>query len=303
MNIIGKRRLYFLISLLVMVPGLISLGLYGLNLSIDFTGGSRMSVLFDKSVGNEQVDFIKSGLEDQKIKVSAIEKTDKVVIVRTSPMDQKQNNEFVKDLTNKYKDAKQQEFSTIGPTIGRETTVNALKAVVFAAILVVMYISLVFRKVPKPASSIRFGVSTIVALIHDVLVVVGIFSLLGHFLNVEIDALFVTALLTVIGFSVHDTIVVFDRIRENLGKNVNESFAQVVNDSILQTIGRSLNTSITVLLVLFALLLFGGESIRWFVVALIIGIASGTYSSIFNASPILVVWHEWSLKRNRNKNN
>src|SRR3989344_6770616 len=194
MNIIGKRRLYFLISLLVMVPGLISLVLYGLNLSIDFTGGSRMSVLFDKSVGNEQVDFIKSGLEDQKIKVSAIEKTDKVVIVRTSPMDQKQNNEFVKDLTNKYKDAKQQEFSTIGPTIGRETTVNALKAVVFAAILVVMYISLVFRKVPKPASSIRFGVSTIVALIHDVLVVVGIFSLLGHFLNVEIDALFVTAL-------------------------------------------------------------------------------------------------------------
>ena len=170
---------------------------------------------------------------------------------------------------------------------------------ILASVLIIVYISLVFRKVPKPASSIRFGVSAIFALIHDVLVVVGVFSLLGHFLNVEIDSLFVTALLTVIGFSVHDTIVVFDRIRENLGKNVNESFSQVVNNSILQTIGRSLNTSITVLLVLFALLLFGGESIRWFVVALIIGIASGTYSSIFNASPILVVWHEWSLKRNK----
>lgn len=176
---------------------------------------------------------------------------------------------------------------------------NALKAVVVASLLVVVYISLVFRKVPKPASSIRFGVSAIIALVHDVLVVVGIFSILGHFLNVEIDSLFVTALLTVIGFSVHDTIVVFDRMRENLEKNGGGNFAKVANDSIVQTIGRSLNNSITVLLVLFALLLFGGESIRWFVVALIIGMLSGTYSSIFNATPILVVWHEWSLRRSK----
>lgn len=298
MNIIGKRKLYFLISFLVMLPGLISLALYGLNLSIDFTGGSRMSVSFSKNVGQEQIDFIKTNLEKQKIKVSSVEQRGKQLIIRTSPIEQKQNEKFDKDLKSKYKGAVVEEFSTIGPTIGKETTVNAIKAVILASILIVVYISLVFRKVPKPASSIRFGISTIIALIHDVLVVVGVFSILGHFLNVEVDALFVTALLTVIGFSVHDTIVVFDRIRENLGKNVNESFSQVVNDSILQTIGRSLNTSITVLLVLFGLLLFGGESIRWFVVALIVGIASGTYSSIFNASPILVVWHEWSLKRN-----
>lgn len=257
-----------------------------------------MTVSFSKNVTTEQTLFIKSSLEEQRIKVFSVEPSDKLAIIRTSQIDQKQNNEIVKNLTSKFKDVKQQEFSTIGPTIGGETTVNAIKAVILASVLIIVYISLVFRKVPKPASSIRFGVSAIFALIHDVLVVVGVFSLLGHFLNVEIDSLFVTALLTVIGFSVHDTIVVFDRIRENLGKNINESFAQVVNDSILQTIGRSLNTSITVLLVLFALLLFGGESIRWFVVALIIGIASGTYSSIFNASPILVVWHEWSLKRN-----
>lgn len=258
-----------------------------------------MTVSFSKNVTTEQTLFIKSSLEEQRIKVFSVEPSDKLAIIRTSQIDQKQNNEIVKSLTSKFKDAKQQEFSTIGPTIGGETTLNAIKAVILASILIIVYISLVFRKVPKPASSIRFGVSAIFALIHDVLVVVGVFSLLGHFLNVEIDSLFVTALLTVIGFSVHDTIVVFDRIRENLGKNVNESFAQVVNDSILQTIGRSLNTSITVLLVLFTLLLFGGESIRWFVVALIVGIASGTYSSIFNASPILVVWHEWSLKRNK----
>ncbi len=297
MDIIGKRKIWFAISLLIMVPGLISLSLYGLNLSIEFTGGSRMSVSFSKPVTDDETKFIKENLEQRKIKVSTIEKSNNLAIVRTSQIDQKQNNEFVKSVTAKYKNAKQQEFSTIGPTIGGETTLNAIKATILASILIVIYISLVFRKVPKPASPIRFGVSAVIALIHDVLVVLGIFSILGHFLHVEIDSLFVTALLTVIGFSVHDTIVVFDRIRENLGKNTSSNFAQVVNDSILQTIGRSLNTSITVLLVLFALLLFGGESIRWFVVALIIGVASGTYSSIFNASPILVVWHEWNLKR------
>ena len=299
MNIIGRKKLYFAISLLVMIPGLISLVLYGLNLSFEFTGGSRITVSFPKEVNSEQTKFIEKNLKDQKIKVASVEQRGKQLIVRTSPIEQKQNEKFDKGLKNKYKDAVIEEFSTVGPTIGRETTINAIKAVILASVLIVVYISLVFRKVPKPASSIRFGISTVIALIHDVLVVVGVFSLLGHFLNIEIDSLFVTALLTVIGFSVHDTIVVFDRIRENLGKNVNESFAQVVNDSILQTIGRSLNTSITVILVLFALLLFGGESIRWFVVALIVGIASGTYSSIFNASPILVVWHEWSLRRNR----
>lgn len=300
MNIIGRKKLYFAISLLVMIPGLISLALYGLNLSIEFTGGSRMSVSFPQEVTVEQKDFIRTNLEEQNVKVSSIETSKKLAIVRTAQIDQKQNNKFIKSLNAKYKGAVQQEFSTIGPTIGGETTRNAVKAVVVASLLVVVYISLVFRKVPKPASSIRFGVSTVVALIHDVLVVVGVFSLLGHFLHVEIDSLFVTAVLTIIGFSVHDTIVVFDRIRENLEKNGGGNFEKTVNDSILQTIGRSLNTSITVLLVLFALLLFGGESIRWFVVALIVGMLSGTYSSIFNASPILVVWHEWSLKRNQN---
>lgn len=298
-DIIGKKYLWFAISLLIMVPGLISLALYGLNLSIDFTGGSRMSVSFPKPVTDEETKFIRESLEKRSIKVATVERAQKLAIVRTSPMDQKQNNEFIKSLVFKYKDVKQQEFSTIGPTIGGETTTNAVKAVIVASLLVVVYISLVFRKVPKPASSIRFGISTVVALIHDVLVVVGVFSLLGHFLHVEVDSLFVTAVLTVIGFSVHDTIVVFDRIRENLGKSSSDPFAKVVNDSILQTIGRSLNTSITVLLVLFALLLFGGESIRWFVVALMVGMISGTYSSIFNASPILVVWHEWSVKRNK----
>ncbi len=297
MNIIGHKKIFFAISLAVMIPGIISLILFGLNTSIDFTGGSRMKVSFPQNVEDSQKEFVVKSLESQKIKVISTEPSGKLLIVRTSQMEQKQNTKFKEALAGEFKRAKQEEFSTIGPVIGKETTVNAIKAVVIASLLIVIYISLVFRKVPKPASSIRFGVSAIFALIHDVLVVLGVFSILGYLFNVEIDALFVTALLTIIGFSVHDTIVVFDRIRENLDKGSSDNFAKVVNDSILQTIGRSLNTSITVLLVLFALLLFGGESIRWFVVALMVGIASGTYSSIFNASPILVVWHEWSLKR------
>jgi preprotein translocase subunit SecF len=300
MDIIGKKKIYFAFSILIMLPGIVGLVIFGLNLSIDFTGGSRMKIAYEKSVDEANKDFVESTLESQNIRVISQEPSGNILIVRTSTIDEKQNSVFVKKLTSKYGNASVEEFSTVGPTIGKETTLNAIKAVVVAALLVVVYISWVFRKVPKPASSIRFGVSTILALVHDVLVTVGVFSILGYLFNVEIDALFITALLTIIGFSVHDTIVVFDRIRENLGKGSSANFDKVVNDSILQTIGRSLNTSLTVLMVLFALLLFGGESIRWFVVALIVGIASGTYSSIFIASPILVVWHDWSLKRSRN---
>lgn len=214
-------------------------------------------------------------------------------------MDQKQNANFVTELSKKFKDAKETQFETIGPAIGEETTANAIKAVIFASILIILYITWSFRSVPKPASSLRFGVCAIIALIHDILVVVGIFAILGRFFSVEVDSLFVTALLTVIGFSVHDTIVVFDRIRENLKRMAGVPFSQIVNESILQTLDRSLNTSLTVILVLFALLLFGGETIRWFVVALLIGIISGTYSSIFNASPLLVLWHELAEKRKK----
>lgn len=299
MDIIGKKKIFFALSLLVMLPGIIGLFIFGLNLSIDFTGGSRMTIAFEKNVDDSQKAFVEKSLESQNIKVISQEPSGKLLIVRSSTIDEKQNTKFVSDLKSKYENASVEEFSTIGPTIGKEITINAIKAVTIAALLVVVYISYVFRKVPKPASSIRFGVSTIIALIHDVLITIGVFSLLGYLFNVEIDALFVTALLTIIGFSVHDTIVVFDRIRENLEKSSSEHFATVVNDSILQTFGRSLNTSITVLLVLFALILFGGESIRWFVVALIVGIASGTYSSIFIASPVLVAWHNWSLKRKK----
>lgn len=301
MDIISKKYWYFLISLIIIIPGMIAFFLWGLNLSIDFTGGSRLTLSFKNGVNAKAVNAVKDTLSKQKIKVYSIQESDKLLFVKTQVIEQNQNKKFLESLKGKVKDFKQEEFETIGPTIGSETTTNAILAIIIASILIVLYISFSFRKVPKPASSFRFGVCAIAALIHDVLVVIGLYALLGHFFGVETDSLFLTAMLTIIGFSVHDTIVVFDRIRENLKRTVNMPFAKVVNESILQTLDRSLNTSLTVILVLSALLFFGGETIRWFVVALLIGIISGTYSSIFNASPLLVIWHEWSEKRKKKK--
>src|SRR5680860_88703 len=297
MDIIGKRNWYFLISLLVLIPGIISLFVFGLNLSIDFTGGSRITFSLPKVASSVEIDKIRSAFEEENIKVSTIEKSSNLVFVRTQPIDQVQDTKVINKLNSEIKNFKQEEFETIGPTIGAETTSNAVKAVIIASFLIVLYITLSFRKVPKPASSFRFGVCAIIALVHDTLVVVGAFAIFGYFFGVEIDSLFVTAILTVIGFSVHDTIVVFDRIRENLKRMGATSFPQVVNDSILQTVDRSLNTSLTVILVLLAMLLFGGASIKWFVVALLVGITTGIIFLFFIAAAFLVVWQNWSQKR------
>jgi len=248
-NLMKFKWLFFGISLLVIMPGIYSLARYGLKLSIDFTGGTRV----EKNAAGEIISS-----------------------------------------------------ETVGPVIGAETTQKAVGAVGAASLAIILYIAYAFREIPKPYSPWKFGICAVVALIHDVLVVVGMFSLLGHFYNVEIDSLFVTALLTIIGFSVHDTIVVFDRIRENLsktalpaGRQAANYFEEVVNESILQTLARSLSTSLTVVFTLLALILFGGESIMWFVAALLIGIISGTYSSIFNAAPLLVVWENLSKRASK----
>lgn len=301
MNIIGKKNLYFTISLLVIIPGIISLFLFGLNLSIDFTGGSRIIVSQQGKITKGELSQMTSILQSEGVKVSTSQTTSSTprdqAIFRTSLLSPKIHAKIISDLQKTIPLLKEDAFDSIGPTIGSETTANAVKGIVIASILIVLFIAWSFRQVPKPASSWRFGMCAIIALLHDVLVVVGIFSILGHFFGVEVDSLFVTAVLTVIGFSVHDTIVVFDRIRENLKRTNNTRFSAVVNSSILQTLGRSLNTSLTVLLVLLALLFFAGESTRLFIVALLIGILSGTYSSIFNAAPLLVVWHEISSEK------
>src|SRR6266581_2549806 len=272
LNIIGKKNWYFLFSFLVIVPGLVSLSLWGLKFSIDFTGGSRMTLLFPKTVNEKIITDVKGIFIQDNVEVVTVQSSGKRIFVRTKPLNEKQTVKLLAGLHAKVGDFKQEEFETIGPVIGKEITLNAFKSIIFSSVLIVLYIAWSFRKVPKPVSSWRFGICAIIALVHDVLVLLGIFSLLGHFAGVEVDSLFVTAVLTVIGFSVHDTIVVFDRIRENLRRTTGLPFSQVVNDSILQTLVRSLNTSLTAMLVLFTLLVFGGESIRWFVVALLVGI-------------------------------
>jgi preprotein translocase SecF subunit len=188
-----------------------------------------------------------------------------------------------------------QNKSTAGAAIGAETTRNAILAVLAASVAIMFFIAYAFRKVGSVQRSFRFGVSAIIALLHDVLVVLGLWAIFGRFFDFKVDSLFLTAVLTVVGFSVHDTIVVFDRIRENLSRRTSESFEQIVDASLIQTMSRSINTSLTVLITLTALVLFGGASIREFTLALLIGILSGTYSSIFNASMILTVWEtgEW----------
>lgn len=297
-NIVAKRNIFFLISAIAIIPGLISLGLWGLKFSQDFTGGSLIEIRVQKS-GKENVqDEIKKTAKTSKIEIATIqETTQNTLLIRTKPISQSQNKNFQTALNKKYKEIDEIRFETVGPTIGKETTEKAIQAVLIASLAIVIYITISFRKIPKPYSSWKFGVCAVVALLHDTILVIGIFSIFGHFFGVEVDSLFLTALLTIMGFSIHDTIVVFDRVRENLLKMSGQSFGSIVNESILQTLGRSLSTSMTVLFTLTALLLFGGESIHWFVIALIIGIISGTYSSIFNAAPLLVVWQERGKKK------
>lgn len=281
-NLMRYKNLYFILSLFIILPGLYFLITSGVKLGIDFTGGALLEYKFEQQVN----------LDDLKKYGQVTPSADNSYIIRSKPLEQNQINEIKKNLTDKYGKVEERRIENVGPIIGAELKQKALLALIIASAAIVLYIAWSFRKVPKPASSWRFGITAIIALIHDVLMVIGIFAILGKFLGVEIDTLFVTALLTVLGFSVHDTIVVFDRIRENLTKHIGKKFIEVANLSVIQTLGRSLNTSLTVVFVLVALLLFGGETIKWFVVALLIGIISGTYSSIFNATALLVLWEE-----------
>lgn len=292
MNIIKYKWLYLVFSLLVLVPGIISLVIYGLNLSIDFTGGSVFLYQLTSLVNKDDLKkvFEENSVSVENISVDISNKT----IVRTKSVDADTSEKVKNAISQQLPDAKLLSFETVGPVVGRETTKNAFVALTWASIGILLYIAYAFRNVPKPYSSFRFGASAVIAMLHDALVVLGIFSILGHFHKIEVDSLFITAVLTVIGFSVHDTIVVFDRIRENLRKLPgNWGFEEIVNYSLVETLNRSLATSLTVIFTLSALFVLGGESIKTFVLALLIGIVSGTYSSIFNATPILVIWEEY----------
>ena len=292
MNIVKHRYIYFAISLVVIIPGMIALLVWGFPLAIDFTGGSLLDITFSGQAPQPaQILEVYSqfGLGDSQVQTSGTHE----VIIRSKDMTEDQKAQIVDAMQQKFNQTiTVQSFETVGPSIGREVAARAADAVGLAAIGIMAYITYAFRGVPH---AFRFGVAAIIAMLHDVAVVVGVEAILGHFLGWEVDSLFLTALLTVIGFSVHDTIVVFDRIRENSNIYRRLPFETVVNHSVVQTLDRSINTQLTVMLTLLSLALFGGITIRHFVVTLLVGVFSGTYSSIFNASPILVVWEnrEW----------
>jgi preprotein translocase subunit SecF len=295
MNIIGKRKIWYAISTLMIIPGLISLVMFGLKLGIDFNSG-QLSVV-QGNVSNQKVEEAAAGLGFKDIQVvqSGSNQT-QIRFQDPTPQEKHEANHQKFKAALADKGITELSFDSVGPTVSSAIARNAIISLLLVSLAIVLYIAYAFRNAPPPVSPWSFGFMAIAALLHDAFFILGIFSLLGHFFDVEIDALFVTAILTVIGFSVHDTIVVFDRIRENLRREKGD-FETIVNHSILETIARSVNTSMTVMLTLLALLLFGGQSIRWFVLALLIGVASGTYSSIFNASPLLVTWHNYRLKR------
>jgi preprotein translocase subunit SecF len=293
MHIVGKRYLYFAISLIVIIPGLIALWAWGLPLAVDFSGGSLVELKVESgqlpSLDEVRQVYAQNGVADAVPRSSGTDG----LIVRTPHLDDATNNEIIAALEAKIgQPITIVRFDSVGPTVGREVTTRATGAVAIASLAIMMYIWYAFRGVPN---AYRYGVSAIIAMLHDVSVVFGVQAILSHFLGWEVDSLFLTALLTVIGFSVHDSIVVFDRIRENARKHRRQPFETVVGMSIDQTLVRSINTQLTVFLTLLALAIFGGSTIRHFVVILMVGVLSGTYSSIFNAAPILVVWEnrEW----------
>jgi preprotein translocase subunit SecF len=303
MDIIGKRKIFYIISGIAIILSILSLIFWHLNFGLDFKGGTLIELNFTPSGQTVDINKVKEVIAtDPSIKSLSVQKTGtNSVIIKGEGIDKDKYYALKDKIRENAGDFTEEQFETVGPTVSADLQKKAFLSVGIASIAIIIYLAIAFHKVPKPANSWRFGITAVVALLHDLLIVTGLFSILGHFYaNIVVDSLFVTALLTVLGFSVHDTIVVFDRIRENLRRiavSKTTSFSYVVNESIKQTIARSINTSLTVLIALFAVLIFGGGSIFAFVLALIIGIFVGTYSSVFVAAALLVDWTEWAIKR------
>lgn len=281
------RWLYLAISLLVIVPGVVSLILFGLKPAIDFTGGSLLEIRFIEITEDFNLDI--SELREDLSAVyeldSVIQSADNQVVLKGKHIDNEQKNEAVSVLEERYGAISEERFEAVGPSLGKELLGKTLVGVFIAAGLIMAYVWIQFNE-------LKYGVSAILAMFHDSLVLLGVFSLLGYFYGVEVDMLYVTALLTTLSFSVHDTIVVYDRIRELRGKYARHSLFNLINTAVTETLSRSINNSVTIIIMLAALAMLGGESIRWFSVALLIGAVTGTYSSTFTAAPLLLLWED-----------
>jgi len=296
MNFTKYLNLYFIISALVILPGLYSLFRFGLKPAIDFTGGSIIEVRIknNESAAEKNKEKINNFLSDiDEIELDSIQVgRENNFTLKLKPIDEAKKEEILNKLNKEYGEVVELRFETVGPILGRELIRKTLLAVVLAAGFILAYVAYQFKDK-------KYGICAVLAMFHDSLVILGIFSLLGHFWGVEVDTLFVTALLTSLSFSVHDTVVVYDRIRETIKNHPKADFETVVNKALSETMSRSVNNSLTIIFMLTCLYLLGGQSIKWFVFALLIGTISGTYSSPFVATPLLVVWERIKKKRRR----
>lgn len=286
---------YYLFSGILIIVAVAALAVFGLEFGIEFTGGSTMEVVFaDRRPSNEEI--------TQSLKIFNLGDIivqpagEKGAVVKFKGIDEQTHQNIIAELS-KLSPVEEKSFQYIGPSVGQELKHKTLIAIALALLAITAYIAFAFRKVSQPVASWKYGIASLIALFHDILIPLGFFSVLGRLYHVEVTIPIIAALLTILGFSVHDTIVIFDRIRENLLRRKAESFSASVDESLHQTIGRSISTVMTVLIVLLAVFFFGGQTLKYFSLALIIGIVSGTYSSIFIAGPLLVSWKQWDERR------
>lgn len=292
MRVIKNLKIYLFISIVFVLVSLISLIVFGLNLSIDFTGGTVIEYKI-AIAPDEATNKVNSIFNDNGISVKNIEVTNDILEITSQEIDSQKADSLLLQLNSTNVSYEQLSYQSIGSLLGLESLRKSIYALLLAFLGILFYIAFTFKKVPNQYSSFKFGAAALVAMAHDVLITFGIFSILGRFANVEVDILFVTALLTVIGYSVNDTIVVFDRIRENLIEHKKKrDLAELIEQSVNQTMRRSIGTSVTVLIILICLFVLGGDSIKYFVLTMIVGVVVGTYSSIFFASPLIYLWHK-----------
>lgn len=302
MFIINNKKIFLTVAAFIVACALGAVAFFGLNFGIEFTGGSMLQVSYDEEnvpSFNEVQEIVRSVDHERSFVVQ--ETGEEGYIIRTETLDEDERVELLQALSFNGFEANEERFSSIGPSIGAELANKALVAIILVVTAIILFIAYVFRRVSQPVSSWRYGITAVVALFFDIIVPVGLFAVLGHLFGAEIDVLFVTALLAILGFSVNDTIVVFDRIRENLRINkefrIDKSFSRTVGESLEQTFVRSINTSLTTLFVLVTLFFVGPEVTQWFALVLMTGVVAGTYSSLFLASPILVLLEERQRKK------
>lgn len=287
-NFVQNNKIFLSITVVMIIVAVLAIAIWGLKLSLDFKGGT----VFEYKLLTMPSDTEKIG----DLTLKKIQKNGDNLKLYFDPLTEDQVKAVSEKIIELYPTSVMVSHETITSEVGLEQSRNALLSVLAASIGIIAFLSYAFREIPKPFTSWEFGLAAVLALMHDALLVVGAFAIIGHFWGAEIDALFITAILTVIGFSVHDTIVVFDRLRENLISKGSADYKNTVNDSLVETIGRSLSLTLTAVLVLVAMLYWGADSLRWFVLALLLGMISGTYSSIFVATQLLVIFQDVKLK-------